>query len=78
MPYDKSLDQNLFSKAWEGETSRLTVSVYSYNNGPKKIQISRENQDNPGSYKFSKLGRMSKEEMRSILPLIQEALTKMD
>ena len=78
MPYDRSLDESLFAKSSETETARLTVSVYSYNGGAKKLQISRENKDDVGNYKFAKLGRMSKEELSSVLPLIQEALKSMD
>ena len=74
MPYDSSLDNQLFSKSWEGEGTRIVVSVYSYNNGPKKLQISRENQDADGNPRFSKLGRMTKDEVQNILPFIQEAL----
>ena len=78
MPYDPNLDESLFSKSWEGESERLTVSVYSYNQGIKKLQITRENKDLQGNFRFAKLGRMSKEETESILPLIQEALNHMD
>lgn len=74
MPYDAKLDEVLFSKSWENDSDRLTISVYSYNKGPKKLQITRENRDNEGGFRFTKLGRMSKEEANSILPLIQEAL----
>ena len=77
MPYDKSLDELLFSKAWENERERLTVSVYSYNNGPKKLQITRENSDASGTFRFTKLGRLAKEEIESILPLVQEAIGHM-
>lgn len=78
MPYDRSLDERVFSKSWETETQRLTVSVYSYNQGPKKLQINRENKNKEGDFRFAKLGRMTKEEMKSILPLIQEALNHTD
>ena len=74
MPYDSSLDSQLFSKSWENEETKVTVSVYSYNNGPKKLQISRENKDSEGASRFSKLGRMTKEEFQGILPFFQEAL----
>ena len=77
MPYDSSLDECIFSKSHEEETGRLTVSVYSYNNGPKKLQISRENRDSQGDFRFAKLGRMTKEEAQAILPLAQEALKHM-
>ena len=77
MPYDSSLDEKLFSKSWEGEIDRITVSVYSYNNGQKKLQITRENKDRQGNYRFVKMGRLSKEEIQAILPFIQEALENM-
>lgn len=78
MPYDSELDKSLFSKFWESAEQRLTVSVYSYNQGPKKLQISRQNKDEQGDFKFFKLGRMTKEEIESLLPLLKEALSYMD
>lgn len=78
MPYDRNLDECLFSKSWETESERLTVSVYSYNKGPKKLQITRENKDSNGDFRFAKLGRMTKTEVESLLPLIQEVLNHMD
>jgi len=78
MPYDRSLDECLFTKSWETESQRLTVNVYSYNKGVKKLQITRENKDNQGNFRFAKLGRMTKEEIEALLPLIQEAITYMD
>lgn len=78
MPYDSSKDECLFSKSWEGENDRLTVSVHSYNKGIKKLQISREGKDPQGDFRFAKLGRMTKEETNSLLPLIQEAINFME
>ncbi len=78
MPYDSELDKSLFSKSYESAEQRLTVSVYSYNQGPKKLQISRQNKDEEGDFKFFKLGRMTKEEIESLLPLLKEALDYMD
>ncbi len=78
MPYDSSLDEQVFSKAWETDAGRLTVSVYSYNKGQKKLQITRENRNAEGGLRFTKLGRMDKEEVVAILPLIQEATGSMD
>ena len=57
MPYDSNLDERLFSKSWEAEIQRLSVNVYSYNKGAKKLQIIRENKDNQGDFRFAKLGR---------------------
>ena len=78
MPYESDLDEELCSKSCETDFGQLNVSVHSYNKGVKKLQIARENKDPQGELRFSKLGRMSKKEVESILPLIQEALSAMD
>ena len=77
MPYDPKLDERLFSKAWETDLQRLTVNVYSYNKGIKKLQIIRENKDNQGEFRFAKLGRLTKEEAQALLPLLNEAIVQM-
>jgi len=77
MPYDASLDKEAFSKSYENDDGKITVSVHSYNNGPKKLQIVRENRDQEGALRFAKLGRMTKDEAQAILPFIQEALSSM-
>ena len=77
MPYDSSLDKQLFSKSWEGEGTKISVSIYSYNNGVKKLQISRENFTAEGEPRFAKLGRLTKEEAQAIFPLIQETIAEM-
>ena len=77
MPYDASLDKEVFAKSHENDDGKITVSVHSYNNGPKKLQIVRENRDQEGGLRFAKLGRMTKDEVQAILPLIQEALSGM-
>ena len=74
MAYEASLDQELFAKAWENDAGRLVVGVYSYNGGPRKVQIRREPKEEDGKPSFAKLGRLTKEELQGILPLLQEAL----
>ena len=74
MPYDAKLDKQVFTKFWENDTTKLSVSIYSYNNGPQKLQISRENKNAEGENTFAKLGRMTKDEAQAILPYIQEAI----
>jgi hypothetical protein len=74
MPYESNLDEQLFSKTWENEAGKIIVSVYSYNNGPKKLQVTREFKNREGNYTFAKLGRLSREELEGILPLLQEVL----
>ena len=78
MPYDSSMDKQIFSKGFEGDTGKIVVSVYSYNNGPKKLQLTRENISAEGETRFAKLGRLTKPELEGILPLIQEALPHMN
>ena len=77
MPYDAALDKQTFAKSWEGEGTKVTVCVYSYNNGPKKLQISRENYTADGEPRFAKLGRMTKDELQAILPFLQEAVSQL-
>lgn len=75
MAYDPSLDEEVFAKAWENDAGRLVVGVYSYNRGPRKVQIRRESKEQADRPSFAKLGRLTKEELEGILPLLQEALT---
>jgi len=75
MPYNSSLDKQLFSKSFDTDNGKITVSIYSYNQGANKLQISRENTNPEGGLVFAKLGRLSKEEVENILPLMQEALS---
>ena len=77
MPYDSNLDECLFSKTYETEDSRVTVSIMSYNQGAKKLQLSRENRNAQGEFRFAKLGRLAKDEAEAILPFVQEALSSM-
>jgi len=76
MPYDKSLDIDVYKETKEFEDTRITVGVFSYNGGEKKIQISRENRA-AEEWRFAKLGRMTKEELVEVLPLINDAVKKM-
>ncbi|MDO8656636.1 MAG: hypothetical protein Q7K45_05335 [Nanoarchaeota archaeon] len=71
--FDKNLDKELFSEPLEFEKSRIAVSVFAYNNGTPKLQISRENKNASGEYSFAKLGRMTKDEVEKIMPLMEKA-----
>ena len=78
MAFDKSLDKELFGETVEFETTKIRVSVYSYNDGTPKLQISRENRNlESGEWSFSKLGRLTKQEVEKIYPLIEKAMQKM-
>ncbi len=73
--FDKSLDVELFGEEVDFETTKIRVSVMSYNEGRPKVQISRENFDaNLEEWRWSKLGRMTKEETLEVIPLLQKAL----
>ncbi len=79
MAFDKNLDKELFSETASFETTRIAVSVHSYNDGEPKLQLSRENLNpNSGEWRFSKVGRMDREEVESVLPLMKKALESMD
>ena len=71
--FDKNLDKELYSESIELERSRIAVSVFTYNNGTPKLQISRENKNASGEYSFAKLGRMTKEEVEKVMPLMEKA-----
>lgn len=77
MPYNADLDKELFSGVWEGDRTRIRVGLFSYNQGPKKVQITRENKDSDDNFRFTKLGRLTKEEVEGILPIVQDALKQM-
>ena len=75
--FDKSLDKEIFSETIQFETSRITVGIFSYNDGEKKLQVSRENMSQNGEWSFAKLGRMFKDEAEKVVPAIQKALKHM-
>ena len=77
MPYDKSLDVESFKEVKEFNDSRISVGIFSYNNGEKKLQISRENKDQNEEWRFAKLGRMNKQEAKEIVPVLMKAVDKM-
>jgi hypothetical protein len=79
MAFDKNLDKQLFAETVDLETTKITVGVYSYNGGDKKMQLSRENLNlNSGEWGFSKLGRLTKEEAAAIIPFMQKAMEEME
>ncbi|MCM8786702.1 MAG: hypothetical protein NC935_01455 [Candidatus Omnitrophica bacterium] len=77
MPYDNSLDEKKFSKFISTPKGKIVISVYSYNKGPNKLQISREIERKDNTVTYARLGRLSKEEVEKILPILQEALSIM-
>ena len=77
MPYEKSLDVEVFKEMKEFDGTRITVGVFSYNGGEKKLQVGRENQDATGEWRFSKLGRMTKDEAQAVIPVMMKAVESM-
>ncbi len=71
--FDKSLDKELWSESVDFERSVIKVAVMSYNEGISKLQISRQNKRADGELSFAKLGRMTKEEVEAVLPLMEKA-----
>ncbi len=77
--FDKSLDVELFGEEVALETTKIRVSVMQYNEGQKKLQISRENLDNEsGDWRWSKLGRLTHEEAKAVVPAMTKALAEME
>ena len=77
MPYDSSLDVSSFKETKEFEDTRITVGVFAYNEGAKKLQLSRENSSQDGEWRFAKLGRLTKAEAREIVPIMMRAVETM-
>jgi len=77
MPYDQSLDKELFKQSKEFDGTRITVGVFQYNEGEKKLQMVRENRTQTDEWRFAKLGRMNKEEAKEIIPIMMKALEVM-
>ena len=77
MPYDQALDVASFKETKEFEETRITVGVFSYNEGAKKLQLSRENMNANEEWRFAKLGRMTKEEAQEVTPIIMKAIEQM-
>ena len=77
MPYEKSLDIELFKETKEFPDTRLTIGVYSYNNGEKKLQITRENKNQSEEWQFVKMGRVTKDEAKEIIPVMMKAVESM-
>jgi len=77
MPYDQALDVSSFKETKEFGETRITVGVFAYNEGTKKLQLSRENQNQNEEWRFAKLGRMTKEEAQEIVPIMLKAAETM-
>ncbi|MCK4519075.1 MAG: hypothetical protein KAU12_03040 [Candidatus Omnitrophica bacterium] len=77
MPYDKELDKAVFEEGKEFGNTKIVIGAYSYNNAEAKLQIAREFKNADGQWQYSKLGRLTKEEIQGVLPIISSAVEKM-
>jgi hypothetical protein len=76
--FDKNLDKEIYGEDASFETTKVRVSVMSYNEGRAKLQLSRENLNpDDGEWRWSKLGRMTKDEVEKVIPLMEKALNEM-
>ena len=76
MPYDPTLDVETFKEVKEFDGTRIHIGVFSYNNNDKKLQVTREN-ESQGEWRFTKLGRLSKDEAKAIVPVMMKAIENM-
>lgn len=77
MPYDPTLDKAIWKETRTLGEDQLTVGVFSYNGGEKKLQIQRQAKTPQDEWGFAKLGRLTRQELDAILPLLQTALSHM-
>lgn len=75
--YDERLDRKLFSRTWEHGVWKIIIGVYSYKGEKAKLDIRREKSGQKYEGRPYRLGRLSKDELTGILPIIQEALHHM-
>ena len=71
--FDHNLDKEIWSESVTLGINKLKISVMSYNDGAPKLQISRERLNKDGEGTFSKLGRLTLDEVNAIMPLMEKA-----
>lgn len=77
MVYDRTLDKELAKMELELDNTKIVVSVQQYDLGAKKLQLMRKNKDEMGEWKWSKLGRLTKEEVQGTSALMEKMAEKM-
>lgn len=77
--FDKSKDKELFKETVEVGDAKLRIGVYSYDGNDPKVQIQRmrRNEQSEYGWSFAKLGRLTKDELVEILPILEKALEEM-
>lgn len=72
MAYEKDKDKKLFEKEADFGKHSIVVAVYQYEDGEPKLQLNKKVFSESGSM-FTKIGRLSIDELNQVLPLIEEA-----
>lgn len=75
--FDKTKDKEITAKEIDMGNYKLIASLHSYDEGQVKLQLSRVNITEEGE-RFTKLGRLNKDDVKQLIPVLQELLSKMD
>lgn len=76
MSYDSKLDKKiaLIGSVEAGKDKTIEVSIYSYDKGEARVSMLRTYLYGPSNIKgYAKIGRLSYDELTSILPLLEKA-----
>lgn len=78
MAYDPDKDECVgeVGDAEVGDTT-LRVSLWSYGGGPTKVGVIRVFTKKSGAEGTRPIGRMTKDELEAVMPLLQDALDQM-
>lgn len=76
MAYEKEKDKQIWEEVKELGDTKIAVGIYHYEGLDPRVQISRQNKFGE-EWKWVKLGRLTKDELDVILPLLQEAKEKL-
>lgn len=76
MKFDLEKDKLIIKEVIDRNFYKLVVGLYSYDDGPVKLQLSKILTTKEGE-RFSKLGRLSKEDIEALIPVLQKLLPKM-
>ena len=84
MGYERDLDKTIWSKDVDisnpfnkGTKFKFVVSVMSYKGGQPKIDLKRLTYGAYQKGEYGKVGRITKDEMEDLLPVIKEAMSFM-
>jgi hypothetical protein len=78
MPYDSSKDECIKIIGVTSGVNEIEVGLWSYNKGKPKVSMLRKGIKRSGEPWTSSIGRISKEELEALLPLLHEAKKILD